>query len=165
MTSVIPATLGAAAFTLLTNNEVSDWIAEVSEAVSGVSWRPLGGIDNNVHTVEVASDPASALVEIPVNGIDALLELAAIERAETAPSPQAAAHQWYGIPAGGLAEMTEKDERGARAGLAQLLRVTMSESGDPHRPTIVVQDQGTGHHPNDWPQTLLSLLASNNCLS
>ena len=37
----------------------------------------------------------------------------------------------------------------------------MVESGQPARPTIIVQDAGTGQHPDDFGATLLSLLASN----
>ena len=42
-----------------------------------------------------------------------------------------------------------------------MLQVTMLESGDPKQPTITIQDRGTGQHPDDFPETLLSLLASN----
>jgi len=43
----------------------------------------------------------------------------------------------------------------------QTPRITMLESGVADRPTIVIQDQGTGQHPDDFEGTLLSLLASN----
>ena len=122
-----------------------------------VSWQPVGGIPNNVHTVEVSSDPALALMERPINGIDALLDLRARERVETASTPHIAAGRWYGVPSGGLTAMDEDERRQ----LADLLQVTMLESGVPARPTITIQDQGTGQHPDDFPQTLLSLLASN----
>ena len=161
MTSVVPRSLADGVFELVRGEEVADWIDEVAAAVGGVTWRPLGGIDNNVHTVEVASDPGLALVEIPVNGIDALLELEALKHGEGATTPHAAANRWYDVPAGGLAAMTTKDQRDTRAELAQRLVVTMLESGDPRRPTITIQDAGTGQHPDDWPATLLSLLASN----
>ena len=49
----------------------------------------------------------------------------------------------------------------ARRKLAEMLQVTMLESGDAQRPTIVIQDRGTGQHPDDFPKTLLSLLESN----
>src|SRR4029453_967003 len=117
---------------------------------------PPGDIDNNVHTVEVASDPALALVERPINGIDALLDLVARENGETAPTPHAAAQGWWDVPSGGFAELSDAQRRE----LASRLRVTMLESGETSRPTIVVQDAGTGQHPDDFPATLLSLLAS-----
>jgi len=37
----------------------------------------------------------------------------------------------------------------------------MIESDVPDRPTIVIEDAGTGQHPDDFHKTLLSLLASN----
>jgi hypothetical protein len=153
----LPSDLSTGIFKLKTEAEVGDWLSDVSEALGGVSWHPLGGIPNNVHTVEVASDPALALVERPINAIDALLDLRARERGETAPTPHIAARQWWGVPAGGLSEMEQRK----RAELAALTRITMFESGDAQRPTITIQDEGTGQHPDDFPTTLLSLLASN----
>ncbi|HEV2172203.1 MAG TPA: hypothetical protein VGR71_01495, partial [Nitrospira sp.] len=149
--------LSDAVFEIKTDLETKEWLAEVDRALGGVEWCPLGGIPNNVHTVEVASDPALALVERPINSIDALLDLRARERGETAPTPHAAAQQWWGVPRGGLSEMDVR----RRGELAALTRVTMLESGDGFRPTITVQDHGTGQHPDDFPATLLSLLASN----
>lgn len=145
------------AFGLVTEHEVVSWLDDVATELGGVSWRPLGDIPNNVHTVEVASDPALALVERPINGIDALLDLAAREREETAPTPHQAARGWFEVPSGGLTKMSQR----ARAALAGHLRVTMSESTDGGRPTITIQDAGTGQHPDDFATTLLSLLASN----
>lgn len=116
----------------------------------------------------MASDPALALVERPINSIDAVLDLKARESRETAASPHEAARKWWGVPGEGLAalavmerkERREFDER-MREGIADLIRVTMVESGDAQRPTIDIQDQGTGHHPDNWPTTHLSLLRSN----
>jgi hypothetical protein len=142
---------------LTSEADVNAWIEDVSTEVGATSWRPLGAIPNNVHTVEVASDPALALVERPINGIDALLDLAARERSETASSPHEAAQKWFDVPRGGPTKMSQRD----RAALAARLRVTMSESGDGGRPTITIQDAGTGQHPDDFADTLLSLLASN----
>lgn len=105
----------------------------------------------------MSSDPALALVERPTNSIDALLDLSAREREETAPTPHNAARRWWSIPPGGLSEMTEKERRE----LADLIHVTMVESGSDDSPTVVIQDRGTGQHPDDFPDTLLSLLASN----
>ena len=137
--------------------DLRDWIYEVDKEVGGVSWQPLGGITNNVHTVEVASDPALALVERPTNSIDALLDLRARERRETAQTPLAEAQRWWNVPPEGLSAMPDE----ARRILADEIRVTMFESEVDTSPTIVIQDHGTGQHPDDFPDTLLSLLASN----
>jgi hypothetical protein len=96
-------------------------------------------------------------VERPTNSIDALLDLKARELGESAPTPHQAARQWWGVPDGGLSAM----DQGERRELADLVRVTMIESEIADRPTIVIQDQGTGQHPDHFPTTLMSLLASN----
>jgi len=153
----LPKELSEEIFRLTTADAVTDWLAEAGTAIGGVSWQPLGGIPNNVHTVQVASDPALALVERPINGIDALLDLRARERGETASTPHEAAVRWFGVPPGGLAAMDEGDRRK----LADHLRITMLESGDAERPTVTIQDQGTGQRPDAFPSTHLSLLASN----
>jgi len=149
--------LSVALFRLATDDELKQWIRDVDKELAGVNWRPLGDIPNNIHTVDVASDPALALVERPTNSIDALLDLRSIERGETAPTPHEGAKEWWGVPSDGLSAMDERDRRR----LADEIRVTMLESGQPDRPTIVIQDRGTGQHPDDFPQTHVSLLASN----
>jgi hypothetical protein len=143
-------------FEVVTAEGVEDLLDQIGDEVS-VSWLPVGAIENNVHTVEVSSDPALALMERPINGIDALLDLRARERRETAPTPHIAAERWFGVPSGGLTELDQNERRE----LAEMLQVTMLESGVPAQPTILIQDQGTGQHPEDFPSTLLSLLASN----
>ena len=157
MTTTLSEALTTRGLSAVTASDVARWLDDVAAEVGGVTWAPLGGIANNVHTVEVASDPALALVERPINGIDALLDLAARERGETAPTPHDAARRWFEVPVGGLTKMPQR----ARATLAAKLRVSMSESGDAGRPTITIQDAGTGQHPDDFASTLLSLLASN----
>lgn len=153
----LPTNLSERIFELTSQEEALDWLTQVDKATGGIAWAPVGGIDNNVHTVEVSSDPALALVERPTNSIDALLDLRARERGETAPSPHEAARRWWNVPKGGLSEMSDKDRRE----LADKIRVTMRESEVDDSPTIEIQDQGTGQHPEDFPDTLLSLLASN----
>jgi hypothetical protein len=118
------------------------------------------GRSNNIGTIRMASDPGLALVERITNGIDSLLELGIglnPAEAHAAVSPEAAARLLYGVPVGGLGDMTETERRA----LAENLVVTMHESGDAKRPTIRVQDHGIGQHPEDFSKTLLSLNESN----
>ncbi len=157
MTAKLPKDLSEQVFEITDSGAVEDLLAEIAKAVSGVTWKPVGGIENNVHTIEVSTDPALALTERPINGIDAVLDLAARERGATAPTPHVAAQQWYGVSPAGLSAMSDE----ARRSLAEMLQVTMLESGDAKRPTIVIQDRGTGQLPDDFPKTLLSLLESN----
>lgn len=144
-------------FKIRTSAELHSWLADVSKEIGGYNKVPLGGIENNVHTVEVASDPASALTERPINAIDALLELAARRKNESAANPHEAAGKWYDVPKGGLSAMTEKERRK----LASNILVTMHESEISGSPSISIQDGGTGQHPDDFGETLLSLLKSN----
>lgn len=153
----ISTDLSVQLFALTTHDDLTQWIREVDKETGGVSWVPVGGIENNVHTVEVASDPSLALVERPTNSIDALLDLRAIERGETARTPHDAAKKWWGVPMDGLSKMTDKDRRT----LADNIRVTMFEGETTDRPTVVIQDRGMGQHPDDFARTHLSLLASN----
>jgi hypothetical protein len=142
---------------LQTTEATEAWLLDVEQALGAVRWEPLGGTPNNVHPVEVASDPALALVERPINGIDALLDLAAREHGATAPTPHEAAEAWLGVPPGGIGKL----DQNTRRRMADSLRITMLESGEAQRPTIEVRDGGTGQHPDDFEGTLLSLLASN----
>jgi hypothetical protein len=154
---MISGNLAARVFEITRPDEVISWLAEVEKELGGLRWVPLGGIPNNVHTVQVSADPALALVERPINSIDAVLDLKAEELKETAPTPHDAARAWWGVLAGGLSEMKED----ARRQLADFIRVVNVDSGDIERPTIIIQDAGTGQHPDDFPRTLLSLLESN----
>src|SRR5688572_11025554 len=127
-------------FEIRTNDDLQGWLHDVDKELGGISWVPLGGIPNNVHTVEVASDPALALVERPTNSIDAPLDLKAREQRETATPPPESAKKRGKVPAGGLSTMKEDERRQ----LADLIRVTMIESDVGDQPTIVIQDAGMG---------------------
>ncbi len=153
----LPGETSASLFKIRTEEDFRSWLRSVDKAAGGVTWMPLGGIENNVHTVEVASDSGLALIERPTNSIDALLDFEALKRGESAPTPHEGARRWLGVPAEGLSGL---DSKGAIA-LADRIRVTMLESGDADRPTITIQDEGTGQHPDSFADTLLSLLKSN----
>ena len=137
--------------------DVDAWLRELERELGGIRWLPLGGIENNVQPVEVASDPALALVERPTNSIDALLDLKAKETGLSARNPHEAAREWWGVPKAGLSAM----QQSVRLELADHIRITMFESGTADRPTVTIQDSGTGQHPDDFPATHVSLLASN----
>src|SRR4051794_6824836 len=81
-----------------------------------VGTRPVGDRDNNAGTIEIASNPYSALGERVTNGIDALLELLAalagyhsIEDWPAAPAtPRDAARLLLKVPKAGLGDLTDK---------------------------------------------------------
>ena len=121
-------------------------------------WRDLGDRPGNAATVQIASSPATALIERVTNGIDGMLELEAERHPESSPSsPRRAAREWFDIPRGGLAELSDKKRRA----LAENIRVILEDSGEADRPTINIADHGVGQHPADAPKTLLSLNENN----
>lgn len=134
-------------------------ILEMAEALFGpLSWRAVGDRENNIGTIRVGSDPALGIVERVTNGMDALLDLGHLQHPDdAASSPRGAARLWYRVPAGGVGDMTETDRRA----LGEKLRVWLDESGDPKRPTVVVEDDGIGQSPANFPRTLLSLNETN----
>ena len=132
-------------------------IVDAVKASSGALAIPVGR-PNNIGTIRMASDPGLALVERVTNGIDSLLELGVLLAPRTQPtSPEEAARLLYGIPAGGLGEMSDSNRRS----LAHNLVISMHESGDTKHPTIRIQDAGIGQHPDDFAGTLMSLNESN----
>jgi hypothetical protein len=123
-----------------------------------IRWRDLGDRPGNAATVQIASSPASALIERVTNGIDGILELEAELHHGSAPSsPRRAAREWFGVPREGLAELPKKERRL----LAENIRVSLEESGEADRPTVTILDHGIGQHPADAPGTLLSLNENN----
>lgn len=153
----INSTLSTDFFGVLDKYGAEQWLAQVDRHVGGLRWLPLGGIPNNVHAVEVMRDSGAALVERVTNSIDAMLDLAALEHDATAPTPHEAAAKWFGVPTGGLSMLGEAD----RLRLADNIRVANLDSGVQARPTVVIQDAGTGQHPDEFAATLLSLMGSN----
>jgi hypothetical protein len=154
---VVPRELSERVFTLKTREECEQWLREVDKAVGGLKWANLGGRDDNVHTVQVATDPAAALVERVTNSIDAVIDLETIRRGETPASPQEAAQKYFGIPKRGVSEMPMTE----RQKVAEHIRVTNQESGIQEKPTVEISDAGTGQHPVVFPDTLLSLHKGN----
>jgi hypothetical protein len=140
------------------SGDVERLLAAVSAEFGQLHWRDLGDRPNNAGTVQIASSGSSALIERVTNAIDAMLELKAEQHTGELPtSPREAARTWFGIPRGGIGELTEKERRA----LAANISVTLEDSGEHQRPTVCVGDRGIGQHPADAPATLLSLNENN----
>lgn len=153
-----PSSLAAAVQRARSPQDVQAIITQADQNIGAIKWRDLGDRENNAGTVQIASSPTLALIERLTNAFDGLIELAAARNPSDRPSsPRAAAQMWFGIPAGGIAELDDAHRRK----IASDLLVKMEESGDPNRPTVVVRDWGIGQHPLDAPNTLLSLNRSN----
>jgi hypothetical protein len=141
-----------------TEAEIVDLIAELPATTGGARWRPVGDRPNNIGTIRIASDPALAIIERITNAMDAVLEFGKLRHPLDEPtSPRQAATMWWEVPSTGLADMGEKDRRR----LGELIAVSLDESGDNKRPTLVITDAGLGQTPSAFPKTLLSLNESN----
>lgn len=136
-----------------------DEILVMAQSLYGpLKQRPVGDRPNNSGTIRVGSDPALGIVERIVNAMDAMLDLGRAGHPKDAPtSPREAAELWFGVPKTGLADMGDAERRA----LGERIRVWLDESGDPKRPTVVVDDAGIGQSPSRFPKTLLSLNEEN----
>ena len=160
--TITSAALAKQVQSALTPEDVRNILKQAQTEIAGMRWRDLGDRDNNAGTVQIASSPALALIERVTNGMDGLIELlAAMNPSDHPTSPREAARLWFKVPSGGLAELSDAERRKLAEGLA----VTLEESGDRDRPTVVVTDRGIGQHPLDAPDTLLSLNRSNKLAS
>ncbi len=140
------------------SEDVKRLLAAVTAESGAHHWRDLGDRPNNAGTVQIASGAASALIERVTNSIDGMIELHAEQHTGALPaSPRDAAREWFGVPRGGIAELTDKERRA----LASNISVILEDSGERDRPTVRVSDRGIGQHPADAPGTLLSLNENN----
>lgn len=138
--------------------DVEEILAMAGDLYGPLKQRPVGDRPNNSGTIRAGSDPALGVVERVVNAMDAMVDLGHEEHPKDLPrSPREAAELWFGVPKSGLAEMSDGDRRK----LGQKIQVWLDESGDPKRPTLVVEDAGIGQPPKRFPATLVSLNEQN----
>lgn len=141
-----------------TVKDVDEILAAAEDLYGPLKLRPVGNRPNNSGTIRVGSDPALGIVERIVNAMDARLDLGHEEHPLDEPkSPRDAAEMWFSIPPTGLADVGDQERRY----LGEEIRVWLDESGDPKRPTVVVEDRGIGQAPPSFPKTLLSLNEQN----
>lgn len=122
-------------------------------------WTPVGGKENNRGPIEVSADPGRSLVERLTNGIDGVLE-AEYERHGGRPecrSPRQAATAWIGIPDHGLSGMTPAQ----RQSVANRVVIRLLPGEGRQGRLVEVRDLGIGLSPEQMPETILSLNASN----
>lgn len=154
-TSLLNALLTAA-----TRQEASSAISAFETAHRDrVVWVPVGGKENNRGPIEVSANPGRSLVERLTNGIDAVLE-AEYERHRGVPecrSPRQAATAWIGIPDQGLSAMTPAQ----RQTIAKRIAIKLMPGEDRQSRLIEIRDFGIGLKPEEMPETILSLNASN----
>jgi len=145
-------------FTLQTKSEVDKFIQDTCPSAT---WRNLGDRESPAANVEVSPDPINPLVERLVNGMESLIQLEMELELLTGKSHQGipssvfeAAERYFGIPQGQARNLSTTDRRR----LAQNLKLIFR--GKRGTPTIIIQDKGIGIHPDDMPDTILSLANS-----
>jgi hypothetical protein len=130
------------------------------------NWFPYGGRDQtdrgNFGSFDTQqSNPIPALVEKITNSIDSLLlkkcRLDGIDpRSSEAPQDMATAvEKFFQIKNGDFSEISQKGRRS----IAEDIQVIAE--GDKQTPNLIFYDNGEGQHPDDFPQTFLSLYRCN----
>ncbi|MCU0651394.1 MAG: hypothetical protein MUC39_00400 [Candidatus Omnitrophica bacterium] len=126
------------------------------------NWKPYGGFRGNfsqIHNQQGNAIPA--LVEKPINSIDALLlkhcKLKGIDpESDRAPkSIDEAIEQFYGIKKDLLSELPESKRRE----VAESIQIIAT--GSRNQPNVCIYDDGEGQHPTDFENTFLSLNKDN----
>jgi len=126
------------------------------------NWKPYGGFRGNfsqIHNQQGNTIPA--LVEKPINSIDALLikecKLRGInpESSDAPHSIQDAIESFFGIRGGNFSEILET----ARRKIAENIQIIAE--GSRRSPNITVYDNGEGQHPDDFENTFVSLNKDN----
>ena len=125
-------------------------------------WKPYGDVRNNRGIVgNQQSSPVAALVEKLVNSIDAVLIAECLRKGidptgKDAPATmQAAVASFFGIPDGKIQNL----DPSSRTQVAERIRLVACGTKD--QPAYLIIDDGEGQTPDDFPNTLLSLLREN----
>lgn len=136
------------------------------EKFSDTNWLPYGAIENNYGIIGAQqADALGALVEKVVNSIDAVLMRECFARnldprSNLVPrSMSEAAEQFLAIPEGNLAKLSAS-QRTELAGKNISILITGQKPSD-GSPCVIVVDAGEGQKPEDFKDTLVSLLRSN----
>jgi len=126
------------------------------------TWVPYGDQPNNAGTIKAqAPDPVGALVEKITNGIDAMLIRLCWDNkidptSSSAPKNQKdAIEKFFGSNVANF-NLSDKEVRDIAS---KTVRIT--SEGSPEKPTISFFDFGEGQHPDDFPNTFLSIGGSN----
>lgn len=119
-------------------------------------WRPLAGERSNIGLTHAQqASPIPALIEKPINSIDALLMKECMLKdidpeGHDAPSfIQEAVEKFFGIERGDFTEITEKQARD----IAENIQIIAE--GTRQNPNIIIYDNGEGQHPSDFEKTFL----------
>lgn len=129
------------------------------KALGGEHVRFLGDQEANWSSISSPADATSVVFERATNMFDADIELEADRRRIFGcGSPAEAAHTFFGVPRGGVGEMSTAQ----REKVAAMSLIVIHDSDDSKkRPTIAFRDHGSGIGTKGVPATILSLQQSN----
>ncbi|MFH0732031.1 MAG: hypothetical protein V2A72_03800 [Candidatus Omnitrophota bacterium] len=126
------------------------------------NWRHYGDAANNLGTVTGQSPQAvPSLIEKITNSIDAILIKACFQKGEHPEGPNApksmeeALERYFGINDAAYTDLTDPKRRE----LASNIQIIAEESKT--APNICIYDNGEGQHPQNFPNTLVSLNKKN----
>lgn len=126
------------------------------------NWKPYGGILSNFGTIRnQQANSIPALVEKPINSIDAILIKECKLRGIDPESPKApgtlqeAVERFLGIPQGDFSEVPTTKRRE----IAKSIQIIAE--GSRSNPNIIIYDSGEGQHPSDFKSTFVSLHKDN----
>lgn len=128
--------------------------------VNRMSWRSLGGNENNFGVIEnQQASPIAALIEKLTNSIDAILMKKCLKaqidpKCPSAPQSMHQAIETFFAPNHKLWHMP-----GIRKKQAQSIQILAS--GSRAHPCLTIYDDGEGQHPENFERTFLSLLQGN----
>ncbi len=134
------------------------------------AWRNLGDSPNNWPTIgNQQSEAVASLVEKIINGVDARLMNACLERGIEPESQEAPSSVRTGVAEffeDGLSSkyyglLSDWDESRVRRESRKLTLAASGYSRDDGKPCISIADQGEGQTPDDFPNTFLSLQRGN----
>ena len=150
-------------FSITSVKQIESFLADIGvSSGNGWKWAPLGDRPNNAGSVNLAVEPGQALVERITNAMDAHIELQyeLRKRPGTLDSPRSAVNQLWDLDAGRLSREAPRVDRFIDE-MAPKTVVRVVDAGEPRESSIIVKDSGIGQHPEDFPDTLLSLGESN----
>jgi len=147
-------------FAALRKADAEDSVDSIISNQDGLQWHPLGGNQNNYGVIEnQQASPIGSLIEKLTNSIDATLmkkcfELGIDPRSISAPrTMQAAIEQFF--------ESTYRLWHLGPPRKEQAREIQIIASGSKKSPCLTIYDNGEGQHPDDFEDTLLSLLRGN----
>lgn len=139
--------------------EIRDLIDKIKQRLgSDVVWKDVGGRENNLATINMGTDPASALTERLTNAIDAVIDHRWMElnKPTNVSSPREAVEKWFGIEGGHLSNVENLRDEDIKD-IRDRVRVTLRDSGVGDQPTVDVRDRGIGIKAENFADSILSL--------